>query len=148
MPDIPDGQISLRKPTSPPSPPAFTAIVAAAAGLLVPSENDAPLEPFHWPDPDPLTPAALLAHLDQAPTTPVVTSDLAQFFTPLARIRTWHDEAQQATAARFAHLHTLIATTLTNVVVYRLGTVEVVVVIVGHDPTGALVGLRTTLIET
>ncbi len=135
-------------PSVAPSPVALADIATAAAGLLVPSEQDAPLDSFYWPGLGPLTQEALLAHLGLAPTTTVATGDLASFFAPLAHIRDWYDEAQRAAAERFTVLHDLIAARLSAVVVYRVGTVEVTVVIAGQDPTGATVGLRTTLIET
>jgi hypothetical protein len=131
-----------------PPPDTLAEIATAAADLLVPSENDAPLEAFRWPGPGPLTQEALLEHLGLPPATAVVTGDLASFFDPLARRRDWYDEAQLAAAERFAALRDLIAARLSAVMVYRLGTVEITVIIAGQDPAGTTVGLRTTLIET
>lgn len=130
------------------SPDALATLTAAAAGLLVPSESDAPLTPFIWSGPGPLTADALLAHLNLPPHTPVETRSLHAFLDPLAAIHDWFDADQRATAARFAALRDLIAASLADVVVYRIGRIQITVVIAGQDPAGATVGLQTTLIET
>lgn len=123
-------------------------IIAAADGLLVPSESDFPFEPFRWPDPGPFTPEALIAHLGLPPGTPVEIRELDRFFAPLTVVREWHDDSQRATTARFALLRDLLHDQLADVVVYRVGQIRIAVVIAGRASTGAIVGLRTTLIET
>jgi hypothetical protein len=135
-------------PPTPPHPDALTAIVAAAEGLLVPSESDAPFTPFRWPEPGPLTPAALLAHLGLPPTTPIATRTLGTTLDPLTAEHPWFNESQRVAARRFAALRDLIATTLTNIVVYRLGRIRITLIIAGGDSAGSWIGLQTTLIET
>jgi hypothetical protein len=139
-----------RENQEPPAPPpdALAALTAAAAGLLVPSESDYPLSPFRWPGPAPLTPAALLAHLGLPPDTPIETRTLDAFLGTLAATYDWMDADQRAAAARFATLRDLIAATLSGVVVYRVGRIQITAIITGVDAVGNTVGLRTTLIET
>jgi hypothetical protein len=132
---------------SPPLPSLAT-IMTAADDLMVPSEQDAPLLPFHWPGDEPLTPATLAALLGLAPETPVEQRELEAFFGPLTRTRPWHGPDDHALTERFARLHATLLATLTDPVVYRLGTIEIQVVIVGRDASGALVGLHTTVVET
>jgi hypothetical protein len=45
-------------------------------------------------------------------------------------------------------LRDLIATTFTNIVVYRLGRIRITLIIAGVDSAGSWIGLQTTLIET
>jgi hypothetical protein len=127
---------------------ALAELTAAADGLLVPSESDYPFVPFRWEGSGPLTPVALLAHLELPPDTPVETRAPETFFAPLTRIAEWMDEAQRAQAARFAALRDLIVARLRNAAVYRVGRVRITVVIAGQDAADTIVGLRTTLIET
>ena len=127
---------------------ALAALTAAADGLLVPSESDYPLEPFHWDGPDVLTPATLLAALDLAPTTSVETRTLDAFFVPLTRVAPWMDAGERARAARFATLQRTIADHLADPVVYRVGARAIAVFLVGETANGCVVGLRTTVIET
>jgi hypothetical protein len=133
-------------PAAPDDP--LTTLAAAADGLLVPSEHDYPLELFRWDGCAPLTPASLVAALGLPPHTPVETRDLATFFAPLTRTADETDAAAQATAARFAALRTQIAAALTDVVVYRVGRIQITAIIAGTTAEGATGGLRTTLIET
>lgn len=135
-------------PAAPAAPGALAALAAAADGLLVPSESDHPLEPFRWDGPGPLTPAALLARRGLPPDTPVETRDLAAFLDPLAAAHDWLDANQRAAAARFAALRELIAATLSDVRVYRVGRIQISAIIAGTDSAGDTVGLETTLIET
>lgn len=133
-------------PISPDDPMA--ALAAAATGLLVPSEQDAPLTPFVLPGRASITPARLLAALGLPPGTPVETRTLASFFGPLTRARPSHDAAERAQVARFALLADLLATRLAEPAVYRVGRVELTVLILGRLPDGRVGGLRTSVVET
>jgi hypothetical protein len=132
------------------APPAdaLAAIAAAADGLLLMSESDYPLTPFRWPGPGPLTPATLLVHVGMPADTPVEMRSLDDFLGPMAEERDWFDDGQRAAAVRFAQLRDTIAAVLHNVVVYRLGRIQIVAIIAGVDAAGATVGLQTTQIET
>ena len=127
---------------------ALAALTTAAAGLLVPSESDYPFEAVPWAGCGPLTPTALLAVLGLPPDTPVETRTLDAFFARLTPAAEWMDDGQRTQAARFGQLRDLIAARLTDVVVYRVGQIQITVIIAGADASGTTVGLRTTLIET
>jgi len=127
---------------------AILVLAAAAEGLLVPSETDAPLTPFRWGGNAPLTPEALPTALGLSPNTPVETRTLDEFFAPLARVADWMDDDQRERAGRFATLHNLIDCSLTDVTVYRVGKTQIAVIVAGQDAHGDTVGLRTTLVET
>lgn len=127
---------------------AILVLAAAAEGLLVPSETDAPLTPFRWEGEGPLSPEALLVALGLPPNTPAETRTLDEFFAPLARLANWMDADQRERAGRFAALRDLIASVLTDVAVYRIGRTQITVIIAGQDARGDTVGLRTTRVET
>lgn len=129
-------------------PCSLDALTAAAAGLLMPSESDYPFEPFTWVGPGPLTPEALVVFLGLPPGTPVETRTLERQFAALTRERDSWDEAECSTRARFAALQAAFEAQLGDIVVYRVGAVEIQVFIVGVDAEGACVGLRTTVVET
>lgn len=133
-----------------PAPPddPIAALAAAAAGLMVPSEQDAPLTPFVLPGRGPLTPARLLAALGLPPGTPVETRSLDSFFAPLTRMRPAQDAAERAQTARFATLAEQLVARLTDPAVFRVGNVEVTVLLLGRLPDGRVGGLRTLLVET
>lgn len=129
-------------------PSALEALMAAADGLRMPSESDYPFEPFTWAGPGALTPEALVASLGLPPETPVETRTLERLFAPLTAEQNWMGAEERATCARFAALRAAIAAHLADVAVYRVGAVEIAVLIVGADAGGRLVGLRTTVVET
>ncbi len=124
------------------------AITEGATGLLVPSEQDAPLEPLRWVVRGRLTPARLLKRLKLPPDTPVEVGTLERFFAPITRVRDAGDAEAVAHAERFAALHRLLATQLANAAVYRVGQVEITILIIGQAASGALLGLHTTVVET
>lgn len=131
-----------------PLPDALAEISAAAEGLLVMSESDYPLSPFSWDGPGPLSAEALREQLGLPPDAPVETRSLEDFLGPLAAEQDWFDDDQRATAVRFAALRDLIAARLADVVVYRLGHIQITAIIAGSAPDGATVGLQTMQIET
>lgn len=123
-------------------------LIAAADGLLVISETDAPLEPFVWPAPLPLSSQAILAASEQSSETPVQTLDLMSFFTPYASERDWHGDEERTTVKRFYELLQWLETNLTEQQVYRVGSTSIDVYIVGKTETGRYLGLTTRLVET
>ncbi len=126
----------------------IAALTAAAEGLLVPSEQDVALALFRWPQRQQLTPARLVAALGRPPATPVETRTLDSFFAPLTRTHTALAPDEQAQAARFAALRDLIVAHLSDPLVYRVGSVEIDLLLLGRLPNGQLVGLRTSVVET
>lgn len=133
-----------------PAPPDedVTALAEAAQSLLMPSESDAPFEPVAWFAPPPFSAAALRAALSMPPDTPITTRTLTSFFEPLTSERAWFGDKERERAARFARLEETIATHLSDVWVYRLGTIEITIVILGATTSGRLIGLRTSAVET
>ncbi len=126
----------------------IAALTAAAEGLLVPSEQDAALELFRWPQREQLTPARLVAALGLPPATPVETRTLDSFFAPLTRTHPALAPEEQAQAARFATLRDLIVAHLSDPLVYRVGSVEISLLLLGRLPDGQLAGFRTSVVET
>lgn len=132
----------------PSTPEVLAPILAAADGLLMPSESDYPFEPFRWPGVGSLTPESLATSLGMPPDAPVETRDFEAFFGRLSAVYDWHGEQERATAAQFAVLRDTIVEHLDDLVVYRVGSRQIKVVIAGRDATGAIGGLCTTVIET
>jgi hypothetical protein len=114
----------------------------------MPSEGDAPFAPFTWPGPDPLTPAALCAHLGLPPETPVEVGDAHALLDQLAQEQDWFGAEERAVAARFATLHAVFNAHVTDFTCYRLGQIQITLIIAGRAASGAVLGLQTTVIET
>ncbi len=122
-------------------------LAAAADGLLVTSETDAPLTPYTWPGADLPAPEELLLALGLPPDTLVTTLSVADFFAPQAATYEWNDAAELARAVRFAELRDLVLARLETPQVYRVGEIEIIVLILGRV-NDAVIGLRSLLVET
>jgi hypothetical protein len=130
-----------------PRPASLSALLAAADGLLMPSESDYPFEPFVWDGPEPPTPERLLVVLGLPPGTPVETRTLERQFAPLMRKGEATDGAAGGPAG-FAALKATFESQLAETLVYRVGEVEIQVFLLGVDAEGRWVGLRTTVVQT
>ncbi|NJK60622.1 MAG: nuclease [Oscillatoriales cyanobacterium SM2_1_8] len=121
-------------------------LTAAAADLQMPSESEYPFEVWvstsqDWPDVE----AAIATQAPQP--EPVEIVDLAHLFRNVAYAKSWHDDLQQAQVPKFQALMAALNDALTDLRVYRIGTVEVEVYILGKF-AGGIAGLRTKLVET
>ncbi len=120
----------------------------AVDGLLYPSETDAPIKVFTWHEGVAFSPGALLAHFGYDRSTPVQTTDLDDFFRPVTTPHDWHGPEEQERTARFTELRDLIEDELTDIQVYRVGSISIDVYVVGRDRHDQYVGLATNVVET
>lgn len=118
------------------------AVEAASKGLTYPSETDAPVVAFAWTGKDEPSAAALLARHALAADTTVKTTSLRDEFGPLA------GDDGGADAPRWRVLLDLVEHDLRDVIVYRFGKPDVLIVVVGRTPTGTWLGLETRAVET
>lgn len=120
--------------------PVLTELQAAAKGLLFPSETDAPLEAFAWPatGTGPPDEAALraAAKVDKKIAIERVTlPELA---------RTIPSESR----GDFAPLFAVLAHHLSGTAVFKVGSVNMDVYIVGRTADGQFAGVKTKVVET
>lgn len=125
----------------------------AATGLLWMSESDYPFEAFVWTiDPSApetvLTPERLLHYTQHPRDTPIQTLEIDRFFAPATRIENWHDSSKAKEVLQYQALVKQLKEELKNLFVYRLGTVELDIYIVGQTPRGNWAGLSTKAVET
>lgn len=128
----------------------LAALGEAAAGLLFPSESDAPLTPYRWParaDEAP-TPEALLRVEGQPPDTPVEVWTLRDLFGPLIEEREGAIDEEREDAARYGAIVALLERELRDLRVFRVGKVEIGVYVLGLHPAGEWLGLETRVVET
>jgi hypothetical protein len=120
-------------------------LTTLAKDLLFPSESEYPLEPFTWKLAT-LKPETILTRSQKPSDTPIEAIALEDFFAPVVTDEDWFEDEDREIAQRFRDLQAAIAT-LENVQVFKVGTVEIDVYIVGALGSD-LVGLKTTVIET
>ena len=119
----------------------------AARGLLFPSESDFPIEPFSYGDQEP-TAATLLAQRGLAADTPVEQAGLGDFFAGLTDAPEDASDADKASAERFRALMNVLEKNVDDARMYRLGKVDIEVVVVGRHASGTWLGVRTNVVET
>lgn len=126
-----------------------TLLTKASDGLLMPSESDAPFTSFSWTGAATrtLTTSRMLRLTGHAPDTPVEVVDLDWFFRNVAQHQPWHDAQQAADVRRFQRLERVLERHLTDVSVYRIGTIRIDAYVVGRCGSN-LAGVSTVLIET
>jgi len=120
----------------------------ASKGLQFRSESDYPFEVFLWEGQAPATAKQILKQTGHPEDALVEVIDLQAFFQPATQEQDWYGTEQKATASRFQQLLDTIKTTLNNVQVYRVGTTEIDVYIVGTANNTDMVGLSTKVVET
>jgi hypothetical protein len=121
-------------------------LTKASQGLLMPSESEYPFEVFIWKDVE-LTPQKILELTNYPPATLIEEVELDYFFRNVAGEKDGHDEIQKENVAKFQNLVQVIKDNLADIGVYRIGTIEVSVYIVGKTNDG-VAGLATKVIET
>ncbi|MBE9093682.1 nuclease A inhibitor family protein [Tychonema sp. LEGE 07203] len=120
----------------------------ASKGLLFLSESDAPFEVIQWPAQGELTPPKLLQLTGHPPDAPVELRTVDDFFAIATVEEDWHDQDERETVQRFHNLVSILKQNLSQLQVYRVGSIDIDVYIVGVTDGGELVGLSTKLVET
>lgn len=123
-------------------------LAAAAEGLLYPSETDAPFLPFAWETMRDFSVDKLLLATRHDRNTPVEGMELGEFFKPLVRREEWFDDAERSTAHRFENLRDTLDDLLSEISVYRVGTVNIDIYVIGKTDDGYFAGVSTKAVET
>jgi Nuclease A inhibitor-like protein len=123
---------------------------AAVAGLSWMSETDAPFDVLLWTGlaQDCLAPEDVLRQAQLPPDTPVEAIALDTFFAPATELQSWYTPDDIKIAEQFQALETLLAQTLTQLQVYRCGTTELEIYIVGQTQDLNWLALHTSAVET
>jgi hypothetical protein len=83
--------------------------------------------------------------------TPVEARSMDDFFGPFTKIDPnddQYDDFQKAQAQQYGALRTALEQNLTDLQVFRTGDVQIGTYIVGRNPSGDLVGVHSTAVET
>lgn len=133
-----------------PSADLLKQLQAAAQGLLWMSESDYPFEVVHWQEPTtmPMTNNRLLQLTGHPPETPIEQVDLNTFFATATQPCDWFGAAQQAQVSQYQHLVDLLKHQLQHPIVYRVGSINLDIYILGQTEAGDWIGLKTQAVET
>ena len=118
----------------------------ATQGLLWHSESDYPFEIFLWPG-GRLTLEELIERTGYTTDT-IEILQLDRFFDRAISPQDWHDDDEAREVKQYQNLVAVLQETLDDLVVFRLGKIEIAIYIVGTTSEGNLAGISTTAIET
>jgi len=90
----------------------------------------------------------LLQLTNHPPDTPVELRTVDEFFAHATAEEDWHDQDERETAKRFQNLVNFLKQNLSQLQVYRVGSVSIDAYIVGVTQSGDWTGLSTKLVET
>lgn len=129
---------------------AMPTLQQATQDLLFPSESDFPVVPIEWPKnaPPPTSAPALLSARGRDADTPVQTLDFDAFFAPKTEQNDEQDERQRKTAGRLKVLSEVLKAELTDLRVYKVGSLNFDVFVLGRDEQGQWRGVSTQIVET
>ncbi|NJM45665.1 MAG: nuclease [Alkalinema sp. RU_4_3] len=128
------------------------ALEAAVANLFWISETDAAFDLIQWPDKtsvdQPIDAPTLQQWLGLPEDTAVETCELESFFAIATESQDWHGEEEKAIVKRYQALVKLLTTGLNQCQVFRFGTINIEIYIVGQTPDKLWLGLHTQAVET
>jgi Nuclease A inhibitor-like protein len=111
--------------------------------LLWVSESDYPFQIVVWSDKE----INLMLFPDRPDEDTKVIS-LDDFFAPALKVEDWYEAEELANVDRYKLLLEIIRSNLTELKVFRIGSIEIDIYIVGKTPSGDVIGLKTTIVET
>ena len=117
-------------------------------GLFYSSESDAPVKLFVGGAVDAVTQENLLSQIGKEQNVPVQTVNFDDFFLQLTTIQDWFGDEEKATAGKFANLRDLLKNNLNNLSVFKIGSIEIDIYVVGSDAENKLMGVKTHSVET
>ena len=124
---------------------------AAADGLVYTSESDRPFEWFALPGGAagwPYGADEFARRIGAEAGAPVEERTLDRFFAPHIESTDPYDTRAQEIRPRYEKLKKLLAASLREARVFRIGRIEIACYVVGDDGRSNLAGLRTVAVET
>jgi Nuclease A inhibitor-like protein len=137
-----------------PEAPSDAAIVelltAATTDLYWVSESDEPFTVLLWADRaiGQLDCTSLAQQIAADSNTPIAPVNLDEFFQPATTVQDWHEAADRAIVDRYIQLRSTLSAQLSALQVYRVGSGEVDIYIVGKTPAGHWLALKTLVVES
>jgi hypothetical protein len=120
-----------------------TVLREAVKDLLYMSESDEPFEVVFWRGTaDCSDPRDLLGRTKAGTTAPIEAVSLDDFFKDLIKKEKWHGQEEKAYIQRYRKLKATVTEHLSNIQVFRAGTIQVDIFVVGKTRQGDWAGSR------
>ncbi|MEO7674864.1 MAG: nuclease A inhibitor family protein [Pyrinomonadaceae bacterium] len=124
------------------------AIRRACDGLQFPSETEAEIVPFMGGKVVGTTREALLKEITPVEKKKIEERPFIEFFTKLSGTREWFTPADTERSNRFIQLQKVLEESLEDLIVLRVGRIQIDIYIVGRDRGGNMAGVTTRAVET
>lgn len=118
----------------------------ATNGLLMMSETDYPFEIVSWKNLKVTT--NYLREVSDQPEAAVEIESINDFFRAAATQREGMSVESGDLAKRYQHLIKVLEDNLSDVQVYRVGAVNIIIYAIGRSASGNWLGLSTRVVET
>ena len=126
----------------------FDRISAACTGLIYISEIDSPVTPLAASGTDGKLPDVFLQYTGRPPDDSVEEASFNDLFDRLTAKKDWHGERENERTKKFLELRRLLEEHLTDLIVFRLGRIQIDIFAVGLDKNNVLMGVSTKAVET
>lgn len=121
----------------------------ATKDLLYQSESDEPFEVVQWNIPqEDLAITDVLRLSGHAESEPVKVTSFESFFEPLLKDKDWHGSDEKADVEKYRSLVKAMNRHLADIQVFRIGSIQVHIYIVGKAKGGNWAGIKTVAVET
>lgn len=117
--------------------------------LIYISETDGTFEVLDWSDAEQMeTEDDLLMYLNLPANTFIRHGEVEDFLKYMGTIKDYHSEERKQMAKQYQQLQVYIDKNLANPIVFKVGEIEEDVYIVGENPDGGYVALKTFIVES
>lgn len=121
-------------------------IKKASEQIFYISETDAEILPFIGEKAEAVNAETVLKQTGA--DAPVEERDFEEFFKRLTSLQEWFGDEEIENANRFAKLKEILQKNLKDIRVFKVGTIEIDIYIVGLDRQNILTGVQTKAVET
>lgn len=123
---------------------------SALSGLLYSSESDYPLEFVHWSKPSDkaLDIEFVRAQLKLGADEKIEEGNAQQFLDDCCQMQSWFSDVERNRTQDYQILRGLLKQNLSDMRLFRVGEIEVTVLLIGEDKNSDFSGFRTVSVET
>lgn len=116
--------------------------------LLWMSESDYPFQVFLWENTEIIIPEQIKKITNSAEQAAIEIISVNDFFEPALKLRSYQNAGDRTKIRKYQNLVNFLKTNLKDIKVYRIGSIEIDVYIIGKTESGNLAVLATKVIET
>ena len=127
----------------------FNKLKEAVKDLLYQSESDEPFGVIHWKDESNSIATHTILNMARCNNeTPIDNLSIDDFFKDLVEEKKWYGQDEMANVQKYRNLKGIISSELSRAQVFRVGQIEIAILIVGKSGRDDWFGISTKAIET